>query len=677
MTPVQAIAVPLLLNHRDVAVEACTGSGKTLAFLIPVVETLLRCDAPAAGGCNVGCTILSPTRELSGQIHEVLGSYLEAIGREDSSVGAQLGRQLFVGGTDAKGAANELQKISRGKQLQIVVATPGRLRAILDLAGASTFNLKPLELLVLDEADRLLQLGFSSDVNAILSACPKQRRTGLFSATLTSELQRLMKTGMRNPVHVCVRLKRTNNEQAPTGSSDGAEKQNGTDGGPGDRSTPATASNHELPTKLKNFALQLEGAQKLGFLARFLQSPEVKRGKTIIFFLTCACVDYFHLLLRELVDGQNGQQGSKKRKQGGQPKLQGGRIEKLHGQMEQIARTKAYEKFCRSASEEGGVLLATDLAARGIDVDNVEWIVQFDAPVDPAAFVHRIGRTARAGKSGNSLLLVMPHEDSYLQYLKQKGIPLEDFPSLAELSGGKSGVEGNSDVDANVAKLKKAKRLVETDRTVMLKGSKAFVSFVRAYQEHQLQYMFPFKLLDLGSLATGYCLLRLPRMKEILGKKIKGFEQSKIDPLTVPFPNKAQEKLRQEKLQQQQEEYNATYQEPVASKKVAATDDPDVKEKPQKERTRTQKRRAKRTEKQEEWAMLAAEENLAKKHRKGKISAAQFETRVQKVARKGAASDDESEDDSDSDADANVKGNKADARYLMKRKRRRGKARKC
>lgn len=632
MTPVQAIAIPLLLNHRDVAVEACTGSGKTLAFLIPVVEMLLKSEATASrngvAAISVGSTILSPTRELATQIHEVLGAYLEAVNREESN--AHLGRQLFVGGTEGKAAAEALTQSKRGGLLEVVVATPGRLKKMIDLGGKEGLAFKMLEVLVLDEADRLLQLGFSLDIEAILSAVPKQRRTGLFSATLTSELQRIMKTGMRNPVHVCVKLKKQEPEEA-----NGAKKKR-------DKPKEKAANCHELPSKLQNFFVQVPASEKLEFLFRFLQSAEVQKGKAIVFFLTCACVDYFHAMLRELVDVRRcaAQSKDKKKKKTARTVVKDARIEKLHGQMEPKARSKAYEKFSCSKAEEGVVLLATDLAARGIDVEGVSWIVQFDAPVDPNAFVHRIGRTARAGHSGKSLAMLMPHEDTYLEYLKQHGVPLEELKETVEMAAPASSTKG------------RAQKVVQTDRSVLLKANRAFTSFVRAYQEHQLSFLFPFKLLDLGGMATCYCLLRLPRIKEILGRKIKNFEQSEIDPATVPFRDKNQERERQVRLQKWRDEAAANEKsqaEKARDERRKQRRDEKEKRLAAKKRTRTQKRQAKRDDREEEWRMLAAEERLAKKVRMGKITAVEFDTRLKKASkrrRQGDGDADGSEDDS-------------------------------
>jgi len=477
----------------------------------------------------------------------------------------------------------------------------------------------------MDEADRLLQLGFSLDIEAILSALPKQRRTGLFSATLTSELQRLMKTGMRNPVHVCVKLKKPESEEANGAKK--IEKQ--------------TKTRHELPSKLQNFFVQIPASEKLEFLFRFLQSAEVQKGKAIVFFLTCACVDYFHAMLRELVDVRRCAAASKgKMKKRARTVVKDARIEKLHGQMEPIARSKAYEKFSSSKPEEGVVLLATDLAARGIDVEGVSWIVQFDAPVDPSAFVHRIGRTARAGHSGKSLAMLMPHEDTYLEYLKQHGVPLEELKETVEMPPPASSTKG------------RAQKVVQTDRSVLLKANRAFTSFVRAYQEHQLSFLFPFKRLDLGGMATCYCLLRLPRIKEILGRKIHNFEQSAMDPATVPFRDKNQERERQLRLQKWREEAAANEKsqaEQAREERRKQRKEEKEKRLAEKKRTRTQKRHAKRDDREEEWRTLAAEERLAKKVRMGKITATEFDIRLKKASkrrRQGDGDADGSEDDS-------------------------------
>lgn len=663
MTPVQAITIPLLLKQRDVAVEACTGSGKTLAFLIPTFEIMCRALSegvsrrPGSLQLMVGAAIIAPTRELATQIYEVFGLYLKSAKVE---LCERLSRQLCVGGSDAKGAAAAPRRLAAQEAapvpLHLVAATPGRLRALLALEE-TPLNMKSLELLVFDEADSLLKLGFAMDIQAILAAVPKQRRTGLFSATLTTELQRIMKTGMRNPVHVCVRLKRPGDAGEGNQALKVRKKQPEAiaDGSVEEEKKPLVS--HELPTKLSNYFLQLPATERFGFLRHFLQVPEVRNGKTIVFFLTCATVDYFHVLLRDLIDLRRA---SKK----GNKKPDVIRIEKLHGQMDPTARSRAYEKFCKSPPEEGAVLPATDVAARGIDVEAVQWIVQVDPPTDPAAFVHRIGRTARAGQSGRAVVLLLPHEDGYLPFLEKRGIQLEELPD-----------ELRVDEETASSTLKRCKRVVETDRAVMLKSTKAFLSFVRAYQEHQLPFLFPFKDLDLGNLATGYALLRLPRIKEILGKQVKGFQQSQVDPASVPFKSKKQEKQRKEKLAKDLEEREKNKEEEkkaqLLKQKQAAKDAA----KAEKNRTRTQKRQAKRNEREETWESLAKEETLAKKLRKGKITASQFELRLKRINSKESGDEEEEADDVLEPSDEEeVSGKAINAKYALKRnKRKKGK----
>lgn len=663
MTPVQAITIPLLLKQRDVAVEACTGSGKTLAFLIPTFEIMCRALSegvsrrPGSLQLMVGAAIIAPTRELATQIYEVFGLYLKSAKVE---LCERLSRQLCVGGSDAKGAAAAPRRLAAQEAapvpLHLVAATPGRLRALLALEE-TPLNMKSLELLVFDEADSLLKLGFAMDIQAILAAVPKQRRTGLFSATLTTELQRIMKTGMRNPVHVCVRLKRPGDAGEGNQALKVRKKQPEAiaDGSVEEEKKPLVS--HELPTKLSNYFLQLPATERFGFLRHFLQVPEVRNGKTIVFFLTCATVDYFHVLLRDLIDLRRA---SKK----GNKKPDVIRIEKLHGQMDPTARSRAYEKFCKSPPEEGAVLPATDVAARGIDVEAVQWIVQVDPPTDPAAFVHRIGRTARAGQSGRAVVLLLPHEDGYLPFLEKRGIQLEELPD-----------ELRVDEETASSTLKRCKRVVETDRAVMLKSTKAFLSFVRAYQEHQLPFLFPFKDLDLGNLATGYALLRLPRIKEILGKQVKGFQQSQVDPASVPFKSKKQEKQRKEKLAKDLEEREKNKEEEkkaqLLKQKQAAKDAA----KAEKNRTRTQKRQAKRNEREETWESLAKEETLAKKLRKGKITASQFESRLKRINSKESGDEEEEADDVLEPSDEEeVSGKAINAKYALKRnKRKKGK----
>eukprot|EP00397_Hematodinium_sp_SG-2012_P013759 GEMP01013980.1.p1 GENE.GEMP01013980.1~~GEMP01013980.1.p1 ORF type:complete len:631 (+),score=162.21 GEMP01013980.1:161-2053(+) len=568
MTPVQAVTVPLFLDHKDVCVEACTGSGKTLAFLIPVVEILLQTEVLH----EIGAVILTPTRELAQQIEALLQRYLTFVPDFASFV--------FVGGGGNESVKADTTLYEQNKAAHnVLVATPGRLTHLVD---SGSLALKHTEVLILDEADRLLALGFENNLSQIFHVMPKQRRTGLFSATLSSELKKLIKAGLRNPAHVQV-------------SVDDTQKKPQEDV-------------HSIPATLQNCYAEVTADKKLGTLADFLRAEKGK--KTMVFFLTCACVDYFYKVF----------------------KLLGFPVERMHGQMPQKARMKTYNKFV----QEGSILFATDVMARGVDIPEVEWIVQFDPPLDPTVFIHRIGRTARAGKSGKSLLFLLPSETAYLDFLLKRQVPLE----AREL---------NCDDSA----LDRVRALNEKDRECMLKSSQAFVSYMRAYQEHQLNFLFQLKDLPIGYAATGYALLRLPRMKEILGKKWEGFSQSAVAPYSVPFLNAKREAQRLEKAEKDRESKEANAAAEEEEKLQRKKERQKAAEKQLKDRSRTEKRKAKRRASAMEWDELQAEERLAKKLRQNKISEAEYERQLRQIGHEDEKDGDMdmSSDDSDADSD--------------------------
>ncbi|KAG8039021.1 hypothetical protein G9C98_003328 [Cotesia typhae] len=250
-TPIQSACIPILLNGKDVAAEAVTGSGKTLSFLIPLLEILQKRNEEWKT-TEIGGIIISPTRELATQISEVLDKFLINI--------PKLKQILLVGGTTVKEDAIKLKKGAH-----IIIATPGRLEDIfsnckdVDLGKA----VKSLELLVLDEADRLLDSGFSKAINTILSHLPRLRRTGLFSATQTKEVQQFIRAGLRYPIIITVTEK----------------------------------SSVSTPALLNNYYAIVEPDQKFATLVNFIKSTGINR-KYMIFFSTCACVDYFSDVLK-------------------------------------------------------------------------------------------------------------------------------------------------------------------------------------------------------------------------------------------------------------------------------------------------------------------------------------------------------------------------------------------
>ena len=314
MTPVQAATIPLFFKRKDVAAEAVTGSGKTLAFIIPVLETLCRLTSPLSKH-QIGALVVSPTRELASQIAEVLAEFLKD---RDGT----LSYQLFIGG-------NKVEKDIESFEEQggnIVIGTPGRLEDLLlgksvgITQGQNKFvtALKSVEMLILDEADRLLSLGFEAALNTILGFCPKQRRTGLFSATQTSEVSSLIRAGLRNPAVVVVK----------------------------DDARPD--SNQRTPSSLENFYLMCEAKRKLSVLLDLLTTRQSE--KVMLFAATCACVDYFSLVLRHILATHF-------------------KLFSIHGKM----KKKRHKIFNQFRTSKTGILICTDVMARGIDIPDVDW----------------------------------------------------------------------------------------------------------------------------------------------------------------------------------------------------------------------------------------------------------------------------------------------------------------
>ena len=439
---------------------------------------------------------------------------------------------------------------------------------------SAALSVRRLELLVLDEADRLLSMGFSAQVGTILARLPKQRRTGLFSATQTQEVEELARAGLRNPVRVTVR--------------DTATRAGGGGGDAG-----------KTPSQLRLLYATCEADEKLDTLVAFLAAhPD---DKVIAYFLTCACVEYAATALAGL------------------PQLAPGRLVALHGRMKQAARERALEAF---AAAPGGVLLATDVAARGLDIPGVDWVLQLDPPQDPAAFVHRCGRTARAGAAGASLALLLPGEEAYVDFLRLRGVPLEACPPQL-LGAPRAG--------AAAALCAALQRRAEGERELMERGVRAFVSYVRGYKEHQCRFIFRFKELALGRLATGFGLLRLPRMPET--KRLNPgatFTPSAVLPETVPFRDKAREKQRQASLRAE-----ATAAEAVAAEREMARAEAEragaaarrkaahveAAPKPTALKRRMEQQRNDDDDMQEEWRLL-------KKLRAGKLSEHEYNVAV-------------------------------------------------
>ncbi|XP_067910605.1 ATP-dependent RNA helicase DDX55 isoform X1 [Heterodontus francisci] len=546
MTPVQSATIPLFMSNKDIAAEAVTGSGKTLAFVIPILEILLKREEKLKK-LQVGALIITPTRELAIQIDEVLRQFTVHF--------PQLSQILFIGGS------NPIEDVEKFKKQggNIVVGTPGRLEDMfrrhsdgVDLPSC----VKTLEVLVLDEADRLLEMGFEASLNTILGFLPKQRRTGLFSATQTQEVESLVRAGLRNPVRITVKEKGV-----------------------------AADSTQKTPVQLHNYYMTSRADVKFNQLVAFLRRH--KQEKHLVFFSTCACVEYYGTALDALV--KNVQ------------------IMCIHGKMKH-KRNKIFTEFRQLQS---GILVCTDVMARGIDIPEVDWVLQYDPPSSASAFVHRCGRTARIGHHGNALVFLLPMEMAYVNFLSiNQKCPIEEMKPLKD----------SADV------LPKLKKLAVSDRAVFEKGMKAFVSFVQSYAKHECSLIFRIKDLDFAAVARGFGLLKLPKMPELRGKSFPGFIPENIDTNAIRYRDKNREKQRQRMLKQQQE------RQPNEGKKKFVKNKPWSKQKTKRDKRKKQAAKRRRDEgsdmEDEDVDGLLNDTRLLKKLKKGKINEEEFEKQL-------------------------------------------------
>jgi ATP-dependent RNA helicase RhlE len=355
-TPIQEKAIPILLQKKDLLGCAQTGTGKTAAFAIPIIQLLYLEKGTQRGPRQIQTLILTPTRELAIQIGESFSAYGRHCG---------LKHTVIFGG------------VSQGKQVEalrggvdILIATPGRL---LDLMNQQFISLQHLNTFVLDEADRMLDMGFIHDVKKVISKLPSRRQTLFFSATMPPEIQKLANTILHNPVKVEV--------------------------------TPVSSTTDTV----EQLVYLVEKKDKRALLIRLLQNKEIKSA--LVFTRTKHGADK---ICKDIVKA-------------------GLRSNAIHGNKSQNARQNALTGF-----KEGKirVLVATDIAARGIDVDNLSHVINYDLPNIPETYVHRIGRTGRAGASGIALSFCDSEEKAYLRDITKliaKNIPTLTYHPDMEL----------------------------------------------------------------------------------------------------------------------------------------------------------------------------------------------------------------------------------------------------
>lgn len=417
LTKIQKKTLPHLLKGRDVIGAAKTGSGKTLAFLIPAIELLQKIKFQQRNG--TGILIITPTRELAQQIYDVTKKLLTF---QNRSVG------LIIGGSNKK-----LESIKMKNGINILIATPGRL---LDhLRNTEGFIYKNLQMLIIDEADQILKVGFEEEMNAIFEIIPKDRQTVLFSATQTKKVEDLVRASMKDPIYLVV------------------------------EDDVATVSNLE-----QGFVI-CESENRFKLLFTFLKRNHGK--KIMVFLSSCNAVKFYGDVLN-YVDIK---------------------VLNITGRQKQQKRLNTYYEFINM---KNGVLLCTDVAARGLDIPDVDWIVQMDPPSDVKEYIHRVGRTCRgAEKKGKALLFLMKNEIKYLRYLREGKVKLHEFEFPVE----------------KLAKIEDQYiKLVENNYFLHKSAREAFKSSLNAYNSHTLKDVFEVKEIDLQKLAYAFGLSVPPRV---------------------------------------------------------------------------------------------------------------------------------------------------------------------
>lgn len=411
MTEIQARCIAPCLTGRDILGAAKTGSGKTLAFLIPAVELLNKLKFKPRNG--TGVLIITPTRELGLQIfgvaREIMKHHAQTFG-------------IVMGGANRRAETEKLQK-----GVNLLIATPGRL---LDhLQNTRGFIFKNIKCLIIDEADRCLEVGFEEEMKQIVSILPKERQTLLFSATQTTKVEDLARCALNKaPLYINV------HEHMETATAEGLEQ-----------------GYVVCPSETRFLLL-------FTFLKRNLKK------KVIVFFSSCNSVKY-HAELLNYIDI---------------PVLD------LHGKQKQQKRSNTFIEF---KNAESGILLCTDVAARGLDLPAVDWVLQFDPPDDPKEYIHRVGRTARAGGKGNALLFLLPSELGFLRYLKQAKVPLNEY-------------KFPSNKIANVQS--QLEKLIDKNYYLHQSAKDGYRGYLQSYASHSHKNIFDVNGLDLQKVAKAF-----------------------------------------------------------------------------------------------------------------------------------------------------------------------------
>ncbi|XP_058835933.1 probable ATP-dependent RNA helicase CG8611 [Topomyia yanbarensis] len=497
LTVVQSMSIPKILEGRDVLIRAQTGSGKTLAYALPLVEKLHSQAVKISRTDGILAVVVVPTRELALQTYELFLKLLKPF-------------TWIVSGYLCGGEKRKAEKARLRAGLNILIGTPGRFCD--HIKNTESMKLDSVRYLILDEADRLLELGYEKDVKQIVESIKGNRavdecgiQTVLLSATLTHSVKELAGLTLVNPACVDTSDIAVERQFDSLRVEDMEERI----------TIPATVRQSYLvvPPKLRLVSLS-------GLLAYELNR---KVKKALVFMATQDLVDFHYDVMVEVLtqkkldsDNENSSDEDEENMSESDSESETDSTEtillpnvsflKLHGKMTQIERSSVFREF---RSSKSAVLLCTDVAARGIDVPSVDLVVQYQAPQILADYVHRVGRTARAGQSGKAVLFVEPAEIEFVKYLAGKQIKLLEervdpiFSRIGQLLNGTAARKNKNKEQAAIELQHRFEKLVAAEKELFSRACKAFVSWVRYYSNFpkELRRIFAIKAVNMGHYA--------------------------------------------------------------------------------------------------------------------------------------------------------------------------------
>ncbi|XP_012942471.1 probable ATP-dependent RNA helicase DDX31 [Aplysia californica] len=537
MTEIQRRAIPVLLRRKDALIKSQTGSGKTLSYAVPIIQSLQSRKIRVQRNDGPYAVVIVPTRELALQSYDIFLKLLRTF-------------IWIVPGCLMGGEKRKAEKSRLRKGVNILVSTPGRL---LDHINAtSVLSLRRVQWLVIDEADRLLELGYERDIAQILNAlkaqCPDPPQTVLLSATLSEGVERLSSISLNEPERVSVTDAQASRQSFPasddtTSSSRAINSDASEEGGAEAFAVPSRLSQHFVVTPCKLRLVTL--ASLILWKCQFTKPG----SKMVVFLSTQDSVEFHSRLFSSVLasspkdtvgklqamamgevedvgdsdddddDDDSEVDGDEKKKKSSKGKL---KIFQLHGEMSQKDRSRTFSEFSQTTT---GVLLCTDVAARGLDLPHVDWIVQYTSPGSTVDYVHRVGRTARAGTQGHSLLFLMPSEAGYIQELNRHKISLSQLQPgtitqhllshLEELPSPDADTKRQKPVTQEEAATYLQDRFEESVlRDAELRGlaGRGFQSYIRGYATYSKEVKEYFRVSELhfGHVAKSFALREAP-----------------------------------------------------------------------------------------------------------------------------------------------------------------------